>query len=68
MPKKRTTFFSLRYEKNYQYQILNAINDMMLIKLCNLQDASFFPFQPSLIKQGSELHRNAIRSLVYTDS
>ncbi len=54
--------------KNILHHILNAANYLMLIKLCNLQDASFFPFQPSLIKQGSELHRNAIRSLVYTDS
>ena len=39
MPKKRTTFFSLRYEKNYQYQILNAVHDMMQIGLCNLHRA-----------------------------
>lgn len=72
MPRKRTTFFSLRYEKNYQYQILNAVHDMMQIGSCNLHRAIciillFSFFQPSLIKQGSELHRNAARSLIYTD-
>ena len=39
MPRKRTTFFSLRYEKNYQYQILNAVHDMMQIGSCNLHRA-----------------------------
>ena len=66
MPKKRTTFFSLRYEKHsttdFECSKLHDTN-----KICNLQDASFFPFQPSLIKQESELHRNAARSLIYTD-
>lgn len=66
MPKKRATFFSLRYEKHsttvFECSKLHDAN-----KIYNLQDASFFPFQPSLIKQGSELHRNAARSLIYTD-
>lgn len=72
MPRKRTTFFSLRYEKNYQYQILNAVNYMMQIGSCNLHRAICiillfsFSTQPNKTK-GSELHRNAARSLIYTD-
>lgn len=59
MPKERTTFFSLRYEKHsttdFECSKLHDTN-----KICNLQDASFFPFQPSILKQGSELHRNPL--------
>lgn len=46
MPKKRTTFFSLRY-KNIQQQILNVANYMMQIKyvICKMQH--FFLFNPT---------------------
>ena len=59
MPKKRTTFFILKYEKHsttvFECSKLHVTN-----KICNLQDAAFFPFQPSILKQGSELHRNPL--------
>lgn len=65
MPKKRATFFSLRYE-NIQQQFLNVANYMMQIKyiICKMHHFSFST-QPN--KQGSELHCNAARSLIYTD-
>lgn len=39
----------------HKFFLMNSLNLMLFVLL------------PSLIKQGSELHRNAARSLIYTD-